>query len=64
LWKWKVIYWLIVYFVPPLLGLALDKYLGIPKFLWLTPIGIVLLLSAITLSSGAGRVLRICGHSN
>ena len=63
MWKWKVLYWLVVYFVPPLLGVVLDKYLGLQEVPWLTPLGIVLILIAIVLSSGAGRALRLCGHS-
>ncbi len=63
LWKWKVAFWIIVYFAPAALGLYLDKLLGINELSWTWPLGLILLIYAMLVASAAGRALRLCGHT-
>ncbi|UXD21587.1 hypothetical protein IPA_05675 [Ignicoccus pacificus DSM 13166] len=63
MWKAKVIFWILVYFLPALIGYYLDSLLGINRIPWTWPFGLILLISALLVSSAAGRALRLCGHS-
>ncbi len=61
-WAWKFAFWIFQYFVPVALGLYLDEVLKVPKLLtW--PLGFLLLILILLVSSASGRALRLYGHS-
>ncbi|ALU12255.1 hypothetical protein EYM_01840 [Ignicoccus islandicus DSM 13165] len=62
-WTWKFAFWITTFLVPPLLGIYLDSLCKIGKLQLMVPIGIILLIVILLVSSAAGRALRLCGHS-
>lgn len=63
MWKLKALFWVLVFIIPPSVGTLLDAYLRVSRWGWTWPVGLLMLLVSLLVSSAAGRTLRLCGHS-